>query len=111
MKKQGGGASLPTVQSFRSHSPYTLPSSVSCKSFPCHSYANSASDTVLRDENCRGMYPKFPIRKSFLATRHPSLATGSERGRLASGSPTEARNRLAGLHSYRGWPACSSHTG
>src|SRR5437660_433542 len=32
------------------HSPYTLPSSVSCKSFACHSY-----------ENCRGVYQQFPF--------------------------------------------------
>ena len=43
-----------------SHSPYTLPSSVSSKSFACHSYATLASRTVLRDENCRGMVAFFP---------------------------------------------------
>ncbi len=31
----------------------TLPSSVSRNSYSCHSYANFASRTVLRDENCR----------------------------------------------------------
>src|SRR6266852_6757299 len=63
MKKQGGGGpSFPTVQSFRSYSPYTLPSSVSRKSFACHSY-----------ENTRGVYPKFPIRNSLLTTRHSPL--------------------------------------
>ena len=30
--------------------PYLLPSSVTCKSFPCHSY-----------ENCRGVYQQFPF--------------------------------------------------
>src|SRR5207244_1159168 len=35
----------------RFHSPYTLPSSVSCNSFVCHSY-----------ENCRGVYQQFPER-------------------------------------------------
>jgi hypothetical protein len=34
-----------------SHSPYTLPSSVSCKSFACHSY-----------ENCRGGSPRVRAR-------------------------------------------------
>src|SRR6266851_2757488 len=34
------------------HSPYSLPSSVSCNSFVCHSY-----------ENWRGVYPKFPVWK------------------------------------------------
>src|SRR5260370_4334756 len=75
MKKQGGGESLPTVQSFRSHSPSTLPSSVSCKSFPCHSYANSASGTVLRDENA-GVFTqnfRFGSHCSQLATRHSPL--------------------------------------
>src|SRR5437899_11935553 len=33
-----------------SHLPYTLPSSVSCKPFVCHSY-----------ENCRGVYQQFPF--------------------------------------------------
>jgi len=33
--------------------PYLLPSSVSCNSFVCHSFANFACWTVLRDENCR----------------------------------------------------------
>src|SRR5260370_16739750 len=56
------GASLPTVRSFRSHLPYTLPSSVSRKSFACHSYANT-----------RGVYPKFPVRNSLLTTRHSAL--------------------------------------
>src|SRR5882762_2898668 len=32
------------------HSPYTLPSSASRKSFACHSY-----------ENCRGVYQQFPF--------------------------------------------------
>ncbi len=32
------------------HLPYTLPSSVSCNLFVCHSY-----------ENCRGVYPTIPI--------------------------------------------------
>jgi hypothetical protein len=36
-----------------SHLPYTLPSSVSRKSFLCHSY-----------ENCRGVYQQFPFRNS-----------------------------------------------
>src|SRR5713226_7255046 len=43
-----------------SHSPYTLPSSVSRKSFICHSY-----------ENCRGVYQQFPFWNSSPATRHP----------------------------------------
>src|SRR6266478_3113957 len=58
-EKTGGWGIPPIIQSFRSHSPYTLPSSVSRKSFICHSY-----------ENTRGVYPKFPIRNSSLATRH-----------------------------------------
>jgi hypothetical protein len=41
------------------HSPYTLPSSVSRKSFACHSC-----------ENCRGVYQQFPFRNSRLSTRH-----------------------------------------
>ncbi len=39
----------------------TLSFSVSCNSFVCHSYANFASRTVLRDENCRGVYQQFPF--------------------------------------------------
>src|SRR6267142_6168357 len=46
------------------YSPYTLPSSVSRKSFARHSYANSASRTILRDENCRGVYQQFPFWNS-----------------------------------------------
>ena len=41
------------------HSPYTFPSSVSCKSRVCHSY-----------ENCRGYTQQFPFRYSPLITRH-----------------------------------------
>ena len=41
------------------HSPYTLPSSVSCKSCVCHSY-----------ENCRGVHQQFPFRYSPLISRH-----------------------------------------
>jgi hypothetical protein len=41
------------------HSPYTLPSSVSRKSFPCHSC-----------ENCRGVYQQFPFWNSRLDTLH-----------------------------------------
>ena len=42
-----------------SHLPYLLPSSVSCKSFACHSY-----------ENCRGVYQQFPFWNSPFITRH-----------------------------------------
>ncbi len=38
----------------------TLPSSVSCKSFACHSY-----------ENGRGAYQQFPFRNSALSSRQP----------------------------------------
>src|SRR6266436_5006938 len=38
---------------FVSHLPYLLPSSVSCKSFACHSC-----------ENCRGVYQQFPFCNS-----------------------------------------------
>src|SRR5712692_6807693 len=38
--------------SLSSRVPYALPSSVYSKSFVCHPYANFASRTVLRDENC-----------------------------------------------------------
>ncbi len=38
----------------------TLPSSVSCKSFACHSY-----------ENGRGAYRQFPFRNSALSSRQP----------------------------------------
>src|SRR6266478_5964267 len=39
----------------------TLPSSVSCKPFACHSY-----------ENGRGVYQQFPFRNSALSSRQPS---------------------------------------
>ena len=42
-----------------SHLPYLLPSSVSCKSFACHSY-----------ENCRGVCQQFPFWNSPVITRH-----------------------------------------
>jgi hypothetical protein len=42
------------------HSPYTLPSSVSRKSFACHSY-----------ENCRGVYQQFPFWNYELCARQP----------------------------------------
>jgi len=53
-----------------SHLPYPLPSSVSHNSFVCHSYANSASRTILRDENAgvctnnshSGTRPSFTLR-------------------------------------------------
>src|SRR5258708_16795682 len=48
----GGFAGIPT-----SHLPYTLPSSVSRKSFLCHSY-----------ENTGGVQVFFPFRNSSLAT-------------------------------------------
>src|SRR5882762_8615024 len=41
------------------HSPYTLPSSASRKSFARHSY-----------ENGRGVYQQFPFRNLQLGTRH-----------------------------------------
>jgi len=49
------------------HSPYTLPSSASRKSFACHSY-----------ENCRGVYQQFPFwsterSQEELPTRHSPL--------------------------------------
>jgi hypothetical protein len=46
------------------HSPYPLPSSVSRKSSICHSCANCASRTVLRDENTGGVGVFFPFWKS-----------------------------------------------
>jgi hypothetical protein len=46
------------------HSPYTLPSAVSRKSFACHSY-----------ENCRGCVPTIP--NSELAVRHSPLHSSS----------------------------------
>jgi hypothetical protein len=45
--------SFTSFTSLISHLPYLLPSSVSPNSFACHSY-----------ENCRGVYPKFPIQHS-----------------------------------------------
>jgi hypothetical protein len=41
---------LPPAFPLVSHLPYALPSSVSCKSFACHSW-----------ENCRGVYQQFPF--------------------------------------------------
>ena len=58
-KTGGWGAFLPIIQSFRSYSPYTLPSSVSCKSFAYHSYGD-----------CRGVGVFFPFRNSPLTTHH-----------------------------------------
>jgi len=56
------------------HLPYTLPSSVSCNPFVCHSY-----------ENCRGVYQQFPFWNELTppaptlpkSRRHSSLATYS----------------------------------
>ncbi len=78
-KTGGRGGVLPTVQSFRSYSPYTLPSSVSCKSFACHSY-----------ENTWGVYPKFPVRNSLLTTRH-WIREGASCYLIAYGRPAGAR--------------------
>jgi hypothetical protein len=55
--------------SLSSHSPYTLPSYVSCKSCICHSYAPSASRTVLRDENPGGMGVFLPFWNAPFASR------------------------------------------
>src|SRR5437660_68061 len=46
-----------------SRSPYTLPSSVSCKSRVCHSY-----------ENCRGVGGILPILEKFARSRRRELA-------------------------------------
>ncbi len=54
---------IPTLaETFRqlvSNLPYTLPSSVSCNPFGCHSY-----------ESCRGVYQQFPFWNSPLITHH-----------------------------------------
>src|SRR6202022_2309129 len=55
--------------SLSSHSPYTLPSYVSCKSCIRHSYAPFASRTVLRDENTGGMGVFFPFWNAPIASR------------------------------------------
>ena len=52
--------------------PYTLPSSVSCNFFVCHSY-----------ENCRGVYQQFPFRNS-------SLGDQSSRGQLSRRTASDA---------------------
>src|SRR6267154_5635067 len=64
-KKRGRGAvrndfARLGALSSSSHLPYTLPSSVSRKSFNCHSY-----------ENCRGVYQQFPLWN--LSRRFPSV--------------------------------------
>jgi len=70
-KHRGAGpSSILRSLSAVSHLPYTLPSSVSCKSFACHFYANSASRTVLRDENRRRVHQQFPFRNLRLSTHH-----------------------------------------
>src|SRR5690349_14193797 len=46
-------------EQYRFHSPYTLPSSVSCESFAYHSC-----------ENCRVCDQQFQVRNSPLSTRH-----------------------------------------
>jgi len=85
-KSRPSSASLPLFSStssasfsFISHLPYLLPSSVSCNSFVCHSYANSASRTVLRDENCRGVYQQFPNRNvpALAGWNIPALGTNA----------------------------------
>ena len=70
-KHRGAGpSSILRSLSAISHLPYTLPSSVSCKSFACHFYASSASRTVLRDENRRRVHQQFPFRNLRLSTHH-----------------------------------------
>src|SRR5882724_7517016 len=60
------------------HLPYTLPSSVSCNFFVCHSY-----------ENCRGVYQQFPFRNSSLGDQSSrellSRRTASDGGILRGG--------------------------
>ncbi len=65
-----GPSSILRSLSAVSHLPYTLPSSVSCKSFACHFYANSASRTVLRDEDCRRVH-----QQPHSGTCHSALTT------------------------------------
>ncbi len=67
--------SFTSSTSFIFHPPYLLPSSVCCKSFACHSY-----------ENCRGVYPKFPIRNS--------------RPRPSASFPTSISCHLSPLYSH-----------
>src|SRR5882762_6807413 len=96
-KSRPSSASLPLFSStssasfsFISHLPYLLPSSVSCNSFVCHSYANSASRTVLRDENCRGVYQQFPNRNV------PALA-GMEHSSSRNERSGSCRTRILSL--------------
>jgi len=63
--------------SLSSHSPYTLPSYVSCKACICHSYAPFASRTVLRDENTGGVGVFFPFWNAPFASRTELRATPS----------------------------------
>ncbi len=61
------------------HSSYTLPSSVSSKSFACHSLVPSAAEGY---KNCRGVYQQFPFRNSPLATLlHESHVSHAPAGR------------------------------
>jgi len=68
--------------------PYLLPSSVSRKSFPCHSY-----------ENCRGVYQQFPF---WLAL---SRAEGFTQSDLREGNTHRSPLAARLLRSCRGhWP-------
>src|SRR5260370_9450309 len=99
MKKQGGGggAFLPIVQSFRSHSPYTLPSSVSRKSFICHSYENTGGVGVFFPfwftalsvaGACEPAWVSLPTLPFQLSIEDPgSVATVDRRSRLGRDLP------------------------
>src|SRR5882762_7956638 len=73
------------------HSPYALPSSVSRNSFVCHSY-----------ENCRGVYPKFPVweRAPYCSLSAPLVPEGKKEG-AASRQGRDRRCALQGGHEIR----------
>jgi hypothetical protein len=72
------------------HSPYTLPSSLSCKSFACHSC-----------ENCRGVYQQFPFRDSPLATRaHESHVSHAPAARKDQVAAADYRSKFFNCNTY-----------
>ena|SRR2546425_11979047 len=62
-----------------SHSPYTLPSSVSCKSFACHSY-----------ENYRGVHQQFPFWLAPSSVEAFTLPAPASSGTPAEGNSPRA---------------------
>src|SRR6266481_3331615 len=73
-KKGGGRGAISGRTSEIFCFPYTLPSSVCCNSFVCHSY-----------ENCRGVYQQFPFWSISQREELMTAATVSSTSRASSG--------------------------